>query len=183
DASPWSVATAHLTYLEDREVAWHRHKLATAGNRKTILLSHHQLFSATSAVGVDSAGQKLAVNTRLYEAFQDVLGGVNTWLWGHEHNLTMYDSYLGLARGRCIGAGAVPIRVSENPYTPDPTLVLPPGQSSPPPLNTAVQLGDDGESYNHAYAVLTLRGPAAEIAYYQLPAEGASELLFAEQIG
>jgi hypothetical protein len=182
DASPWSVATTHLTYLEDREVAWQRHKLATGGDRQTILLSHHQLFSATSAVGRNIAGQPLAVNSRLYEAFQDVLGQVALWLWGHEHNLTLYEPYLGLARGRCIGAGAVPIRLSENPYTPDPNLVLPAGQSSPPSLNTAVQLGNDGESYHHAYALLTLRGRAAEVGYYQLPGAGAGELLFAEQV-
>jgi hypothetical protein len=182
DASPWAVATAPLTYLEDREVAWHRHKLATAGDRKTIMLSHHQLFSVTSAVGRNSAGQSLAVNSRLYEAFQDVLDQVSAWLWGHEHNLTLYEPYLGLARGRCIGASAVPIRLSENPYTVDPNLVLPAGQTAPPLLNTAVKLGDDGESYNHAYALLTLRGPAAQIDYYQLRAEGPSELLFSEQI-
>jgi hypothetical protein len=182
DASPWAVATTHLTYLEDREVAWHRHKIATAGNRKTILLSHHQLFSATSAVGRDSAGQALAVNSRLYEAFHDVLGQVSAWLWGHEHNLTLYEPYLGLARGRCIGAGAVPIRVSEMPYNLATDLVLPAGQANPPQLNTAVQLSHDGESYNHAYALLTLRGPTAEIGYYQMAAEGSSELLFSEQL-
>jgi len=34
------------TYLEDSEIKWLEHKVANAQGRKTVLLSHHQLFSA-----------------------------------------------------------------------------------------------------------------------------------------
>jgi len=47
DADPGTVIS-NLTYLDERELAWQRDKIANAGGRKTILLSHHQLFSASA---------------------------------------------------------------------------------------------------------------------------------------
>ena len=44
DNDVFSVNT-NVTCLEPTEEAWHLDKITNAGGRKTILLSHHQLFS------------------------------------------------------------------------------------------------------------------------------------------
>jgi predicted phosphodiesterase len=182
DSDPGTVIS-NLTYLDDQELAWQRDKIANAGGRKTILLSHHQLFSASGGVGNTPDGKPLALNPRLHDAFADVLDQVALWMWGHEHNLVVYDEYAGLKRGRCNGSAAVPTLVAQNPYTPDPNLVLPAGQSGPPLMSTSCRLGNNGEFYYHAYAMLTLKGKAADISYYQIPGENAPrELIFVEQI-
>jgi len=181
DNDPGTVVS-NLTYLDAQEALWHRDKIVNAGGRRTIMLSHHQLFSA-AGVGADDQGRPLAVNPHLYTAFADLLGQVDAWLWGHEHNLILFDSYVGLARGRCIGSGAVPILVNSDPYGINPDLVPPPGQD-PPPINLDVQLSHNGQFYGHGYALLTLRGRAAQIDYYQLMMDdSAGTLLYSEQIG
>jgi predicted phosphodiesterase len=182
DSDPGTILS-NLTTLDDQEVTWHRHKIQQAGGRRTVLLSHHQLFSSASGVGANSAGSALAVNPNLYAAFGDLLGEVALWMWGHEHNLVIFDEYVGLARGRCIGSGAIPTLVDQHPYTPNLDLVLPQGQSSPPHMNLNIQLGTHEQFYNHAYAVLTLAGRAAHVTYYQLLPDGRSEVLFEEPIG
>src|SRR6266498_2370809 len=48
------------TYLEDTEVQWLTDKIKTASSRRTVLLSHHQLFTAFDSVGGDAC-----VNPRL----------------------------------------------------------------------------------------------------------------------
>jgi Calcineurin-like phosphoesterase len=179
DNDPGSVIS-NLTYLDPQELAWHQDKIANAGGRKTILLSHHQLFSAAGSVGNSPEGKPLAVNPFLYGAFSNVMDLIELWIWGHEHNLILFEEYVGLARGRCIGSAAVPTLLEEKPYTPDPSLVLPAGQSSPPIMDPSVRLGDNGEFYNHAYALLTLDGPTASIAYYQVFGDGSSALLHQE---
>ncbi len=182
DADPGTVIS-NLTYLDEHELAWQRDKIANAGGRKTILLSHHQLFCASGGVGNTPDGKPLAVNPRLYDAFADLLGQVALWMWGHEHNLIVYDEYGGLARGRCNGSAAVPTLVEQNPYAPDPNLVLPASQNSPPIMSASCRLGNNGEFYYHAYAMLTLKGKAADISYYQIPGESAPrELIFVERI-
>jgi predicted phosphodiesterase len=182
DSDPGTVIS-NLTHLDKHEVAWHRHKIANAGGRRTVLLSHHQLFCAVGGVGNTEDGKPLAINPHLHNAFADVLDQVDLWMWGHEHNLIVFDEYAGLARGRCIGSAAVPTLLDQNPYRPDPKLVLPAGQSGLPIMNPNVHLGDNGQFYNHGYAMLTLSGRAAEITYYQIPDDGGSSTpLFEEQI-
>ncbi len=136
DADPGTVVS-NLTYLDPQEIAWHQDKIANAGGRKTILLSHHQLFSAANSVGNLPDGKPLAANPFLFGAFANVLDQIELWLWGHEHNSIVFDEYIGLRRGRCIGSAAVPTLLEQNPYTPDPSLELPPGQTSPPIMNPA----------------------------------------------
>jgi predicted phosphodiesterase len=178
DNDPGTVIS-NLTYLDEREAAWHRDKITNAGGRRTILLSHHQLFSAAAAVGA-SDGKPLAVNPHLYTAFADLLGEVALWLWGHEHNLIVFDEYAGLARGRCIGSAAIPTMLDQQPYAPNPNLVIPTGQTSPPLINENVRLADNGQFYSHGYALLTLKGRAATVQYYQVRDDGSGELLYEE---
>jgi hypothetical protein len=96
DHNPITVVS-NMTSLNAKEVDWLLDKIKTAGPRKTILLSHHPLFSAFGAVG-QRGGQGYGYNPNLYTNFQDVLGQVGWWFWGHEHTLAVYEPYMGLQR-------------------------------------------------------------------------------------
>jgi 3',5'-cyclic AMP phosphodiesterase CpdA len=174
DDDVFDVNTA-MTYLEEPELAWHKHRIQNAGGRKTILLSHHQLFSAFSVIGPEQNNGDRSVNTNLQRQFGDVLGQVEAWLWGHEHNLEIYGPYLGLKRGRCIGASAVPIFLEQDPYKSrvgDAIPVL--------PVRLSTTTDDD---YSHCYVILKLDDASgtAKLSYYQDTDE--EELLFEETLG
>ena len=147
-----------MPWLTDVEAQWHLDKVRQAGTRRTVLLSHHQLFSAYEPIG------GAAVNQHLLDTFREVLGQVAAWFWGHEHRLDFYAPYLGLGRGRCLGCSAIPVFVEHDHYDAkfDVPLVPDPGDPGNP-----IRLGDDGTVYNHAYAILRLDGPNATVAYYQ----------------
>ncbi len=163
DFDPLSVTT-NVTYLTTQEAAWHLNKIQNRGKRRTALFSHHQLFSAFEPIG----GK--AVNDRLLDQFKTVLPNINIWLWGHEHRLDIYKPYLGLQRGRCLGCSAVPEFVDPNYFIP---------KFGDVPLQP-IQLANDGSTYDHAYAIMKLNGPQAEICYYQQSAP--TKPLFTEPI-
>jgi hypothetical protein len=159
DFNPFTV-NSNVTYLTDEELRWHREKIQQGNDAglKTVLLSHHQLFSAYEPIGGG------AVNNLLLGQFRDVLGSVAAWFWGHEHRLDIYAPYLGLERGRCLGCSAIPEFVRADYYTAKfdvPLLPDPANQGRP------VMLGDNGTVYNHAYAILSLNGRQAQVSYYQ----------------
>lgn len=190
DCDPGTV-NSNVTFLELQEVDWLRDKLENAGGRQTILLSHHQLFAAFGdGVGKGPDGRAYAYNPRLSEALAPYLGKVALWLWGHEHNFDYFKPYLGLKKGRCVGASAIPSLVSQNPYglIQNPNLQ---GQTALPELDPSLMklsVTNDGV-YFHSYAIVMLRGPQSEtreskIEYYQLDSSehGLSELLGGETI-
>jgi calcineurin-like phosphoesterase family protein len=171
-----------LTYLEDTELAWHKSQIATAGGRRTILLSHHQLFSAFSPIGPQDNGDR-SMNTLLHSQFGDVLDQVEAWLWGHEHNLEIYAPYMGLKRGRCIGCSAVPVFVAQQPYKSCVGGKIPLLPANPAVPGVPVMLGTTGGVYNHGYVILKLddASRAATLSYYQDTDTG--DLLFTEKLG
>ncbi|HUI57706.1 MAG TPA: metallophosphoesterase [Bryobacteraceae bacterium] len=138
------------TFLHDTELTWLADKIQNRGNRRTVLLSHHQLFAAFE----DICGK--AVNDRLNQQVSPLLPNVDLWLWGHEHNLVIYEKYMGIL-ARCIGHGAFPIGLAEIPKTPKfPEVPVKP-----------IRLGDDGTFYNHGYVIMDLAGNSATLSYYQ----------------
>jgi Calcineurin-like phosphoesterase len=186
DTDPYTVNT-NLTYLEQSEIDWHLDKIRgngvgvdtsmnPSGVRGTVLLSHHQLMSFTG-VGNNPAGQPLAVNPNLANAFSPVFKLIDFWLWGHEHDLCIFQQYsMGpgqpLPAGRCVGASAVPIFP---PEAGSPTgLVVPPSESAPPQIVTGTALGNNGTVFNHAYAIVTLDNAALSIDYYQFDSTDAT---------
>ena len=174
DDNPATVAGA-LTYLEDDELAWHCDRI-NEFNGRTILLSHHQLFSAFSPIGSADANEKpSAVNPLLLKAFQKMAGTkrVAAWFWGHEHTLSIYKPFAGLERGRCLGHGAVPVSVIDEIYKPLPGLI------ETPTLLDQSRLATQGGVYNHGYAVLALEADLCRAEYYQATREGR-ELLYSE---
>ena len=75
DFNPFTVNT-NVTSLADEEAAWHRARIAegAAAGRKTVLLSHHQLFSAYEPIGRDTAGSVNAGGTSCASPTQTSLG-------------------------------------------------------------------------------------------------------------
>jgi Calcineurin-like phosphoesterase len=110
-AGPW---------VQPNEVVWHRDKLLNFSGA-TILLSHHQLFTANANINgvVSSESEFPYLNPFLLDSFQPFFrDNVAAWLWGHEHNFVLFQNGLfGLAMGRLLGASAFEELVSESPYT------------------------------------------------------------------
>ena len=186
-AGPW---------LQPTEILWHRDKVENFSGA-TILLSHHQLFSAHGKLnGSLSAYRDVPYfNPFLYEVFYDFLSTkIAGWFWGHEHNLVLYQNNLfGLAKGRLVGCSAYEELTSATPYAvtyPEiPYLLTPPqGQlhSNADPNGIAY--------YNHGYAVIDVGGRAqptdpVTINYYEFPSWGtqappqpASQTVYSEQL-
>jgi hypothetical protein len=151
DYSPISVTDA-LTFVEEDEQEWLEQRVAEFGGQ-TILVSHHQLFSAFSQIGKPRAdGTLLPYNPNLLSLFDRLKakGRIAAWLWGHEHNLCIYGSYLGLERGRCIGHSAIPIFEEEKPYD------LLKGVANPPSIVQGTQLKVRDGAYEHGFAIVSL---------------------------
>jgi hypothetical protein len=177
-----------VTSLVPQEVAWHLDKIThngagvdaganPSGVRGTVLLSHHQLFSFTG-VGKDASGNPMAVNPNLANAFAPVFNLIDMWLWGHEHTLCIFEPYANgpgqaLPKGRCVGASAVPVYLSQAPTAPA-NLALPPGAQAAPQVVPGTTLGDNGTVFNYCYAIVRLNGPALTIDYYQVDSTNAT---------
>jgi hypothetical protein len=165
DYSPLSV-TDTLTYLEPDEEQWHFERIAEFPGR-TILLSHHQPFSAFSQIGAENEeGRLCAHNPRLLASYQKLLSAgrpIPAWFWGHEHSLYVYQPHLDVVRGRCLGHGAIPVFAAEAPYVALPKL------DNPPSLLSSVRIDAAGDVYGNGFAILQLdpTKKAAEVRYYQ----------------
>ena len=142
------------TYLEDTEVAWFKRRLGAAGGRQTVLLSHHQLFSAFEDI---TPGK--GVNDKLNGQIGPLLPQVAIWLCGHEHDCVIYKKQMGVLM-RCIGHGAFPVAI---PAAGEP----PRAPKHPEILVENVNLGNNGGFYNHGYAIMDLDGAIGTISYYQ----------------
>jgi predicted phosphodiesterase len=152
------------TFLEQTEVDWLKDKIAQAGKRKTILLSHHQLFSAFEKIGDQP------VNAELKKQLGDILPQVTVWYWGHEHNLVIYDRFEDVT-ARCIGHGAFPVAVDELGQ-PHPGIGI---------RNIALAPESDGALFQHGYVIINLDGPNAQATYYQFDAKGQEEVVLFEE--
>ena len=139
------------TYLEDSEVAWLQRRLDQAGDRRTMLLSHHQLFTAFEDIGGSSA-----VNDKLQAQTGPLLEKIAIWIWGHEHNLVIYKKQMNIL-ARCVGHGAFPVGLTEVPDRP----------KHPEIATEDFRLAQGKEFYAHGYAIVELNGPNADVSYYQ----------------
>jgi len=178
-----------VTYLDPDEEAWHIDKVRrfTAQGGRTVLLSHHQLFSALEAIGDyrSRPADQQAINPRLFATFQKLqqAGDVAAWFWGHEHKLGIYQPWRGLAKGRCIGHGAIPTFRVDDPYkildglgADRPQPVADPADPSLP-----LQPAADDQVYAHGFAILQLddRDRSATASYYQ---ETSDQAMWVERL-
>lgn len=176
-------ALSAIPSIDPHETDWHHHKLDTADGRKTILLSHYQLFTASGNIGRTEDNRPLALNPVLYQAFAPYLADIDLWLWGHEHNMIAFQPYLGLRKGRCIGSGAIPVALHWQPYQQLPTLALPEGIDAAPQMNLDCQLGHDGDHYHHAFGVLSVDGRRGQMNYFEVAGvEGNAQLIYTESV-
>jgi hypothetical protein len=156
-----SYADSDKPDLAGSQVDWLRHLLAPADRPGTILLSHHQPFSAWEVVTSALAGRVAeAVGERRIEA----------WLWGHEHRCAVYEpgirwgAYQDNAEYTAIvGHGGVPNLVSG-------PAVIPPTQAVDQRYlrwqNTDYYtVADDTWSYG-GFAVIEIEEAAATIQYF-----------------
>jgi hypothetical protein len=164
DYDPFTV-TDVITYLEKDEEDWITDRIAEFDG-KTVLLSHHQLFSSFSQIGPAAQdGSLTPYNPRLLQSYarfaQAAKQPIAAWFWGHEHTLTVYDAYQGLTRGRCIGHGAVPVFDTTDASAPLSRAVNPPALQSTP-------LGMTDHIYMHGFTIIRLGpGATASAEYYE----------------
>jgi hypothetical protein len=162
DSDP--ITVDDVTFVDSQEILWMKDKVKNSGGRKTVLLSHHQLFTAFEKIG----GQ--AVNQNLLPQVKEILPDLTLWLWGHEHNLVIYKEYMNVL-GRCIGHGAFPV-CSTPPYDPPNPGV---------PLEDVKLNLDPTNFYRHGYVLMKLNGTNADLTYIQVNAEtGEENCLFHE---
>lgn len=140
------------TALDPTEAEWLIDKISNAGKRRTILLSHHQLFSTNDQFDGKS------YNQNLYDQVAAILPKVDLWLWGHEHDLVIFGEYKGLKRGRCVGGSAFPVGNFEMPTT---------HVNADVPFDQDVALSKGAAFYQHCYAMIELNGPGAKVSYYE----------------
>jgi hypothetical protein len=182
-----------MVALRDDEAAWHHDKMDRFAGR-SILLSHHQLYSAVQGVGVAQSGptdiNRAWINTALWQQLGAYFGTkVAAWIWGHEHNLGIFqdnyrpadwtadaNAYRTLPKGRCAGHAAIPVQDIEKPYA----------TTYPVPLQQPnLQLGLVDGWYNRGFEILELAGAGHPIRarYFQVAnADPTPLLIYEEQI-
>jgi hypothetical protein len=173
DYNPFTVTEA-LTFIEPDEEDWLVERIREFSG-KTVLLSHHQLFSGFSQIGpASSDGSLTAFNPRLAATLNRFVaaapGRIAAWFWGHEHNLCVYEPYLGLTVGRCIGHGAVPVLTTEAPYTVVDRIVNPPKLMN-------VRLDTDDHVYMHGFTIVRLGLDGSAVAEYYEDKDGMKPIL------
>ena len=175
------------TKLRDSEAAWYRRMLEDAGDRKVLLFSHHQLFSAFANIGTKEKGtHQDNYNQDLLDVFGPYLdkGEITAWFWGHEHLLEIYDPYVGLDKGRCVGHSAFPILALQDPYEVKyPQVPLAPSQHDGQDF---IKLGVSDEVYNHGFVILGLSTDRTGKAnYFEMAGDdssGACRLIYSEEL-
>jgi hypothetical protein len=172
DRDPWTVST-NLTSLTADQEAWLKGVMASAGGRGTILLTHHQLFSAAGSVGTAN-GVLYGISPNLYQQLSPYFDQIAVWLWGHEHNTVIFKPETGLPLGRCIGSASIPMLVVQDPYEPAPGLQGVAGLDVP--CMEPIQLSNNGTDYAHGFAVLSLAPEQATVNYYQVPLPTAEQI-------
>src|SRR6202030_606276 len=122
-------------------------------------------------------GARSASNPHLLRAFNlmSASGRISAWFWGHEHTLSIYDPFVGLQRGRCLGHGAVPVSTLDKLYVPIP------GLDQTPSIAANTQLQQQGGVYAHGYAALAFGTEDCTAEYYQ-DLNGRAALVYSESI-
>lgn len=170
--------------LHSSEEKWLRHKLQAFPGR-TVLLSHHPLFSAHRRLNGTRSGQPQPnLNSALYNSVHPYLDRIAVWMWGHEHSLAIYQEGVhGVARARLIGCSAFETETEDDPYEVR--------YADAPFREPVVRLAIEHGWYDHGFAIITLTGTGATAGYYQFPSWSGTtpsmlpppKLLYQEELG
>jgi Calcineurin-like phosphoesterase len=132
---------------------WLLDKIAGNAAQLTILMSHHQPFSAFSQENADA--KNLRQDAANFFAAAGV-PNVYAWFFGHEHRCTIYDDALSGFRARLIGNGCIPHSA------PDPANLPDPGCQGFKLMNTATNANGDALS---GFVLMKLDGPSIALQY------------------
>jgi 3',5'-cyclic AMP phosphodiesterase CpdA len=156
--------------LVDNEVEWHSDKLKNFSGT-TVLLSHHQLFSANEVL---NDGKRPYLNEDLHKVFQPFYDRVAAWFWGHEHCLIFFkDNQLfdgdtkALKKGRLVGCSAYEESVDDDPYRVNDACKDIAFMDKR--LDRSLYKSSTQELYNHAFALLEISPQNIKVSYYQYP--------------
>jgi hypothetical protein len=126
--------------------------------RRSILLSHHQLFSPYD--------HRVTKGTLLNKT-EALLPQIYAWFWGHEHRCLIMGDHMGI-KARCIGHGSIPSSVPYGePLFPDVPVVKVDERAAP---------DADGTCY-HGFALLRFRADTIDVSYI----DEYGELFFEER--
>jgi hypothetical protein len=132
---------------------WLVDKIKGNNAQQTILLCHHQPFSAFAQENSEAKNLKQDAENLLAAAgVQNVFG----WFFGHEHRCTLYDDAVSGFKARLIGNGCIP----HSP--PVPNQLPDPGCQPFSRMNTGVNANGDALS---GFALLKLNGETIDIQY------------------
>jgi 3',5'-cyclic AMP phosphodiesterase CpdA len=158
--------------LEKSEETWHRDKLDHFAGT-TVLLSHHQLFSANSKI---ADGPRPYLNESLNSVFRPYYDkSVAAWFWGHEHNLVIFkdnqafDEAAALRKGRLVGCSAYEETVAENPYKKADECSKVEYAPDMPELHLSHWATPLQKFYNHAFTLLEITPEKIVAKYYEYP--------------
>jgi len=158
--------------LVTSEAAWHRDKLDHFPGT-TILLSHHQLFSAKQVL---SAGSRPWLNENLQATFEPYFDRIGAWFWGHEHNLIIFKdnqdfpgATRALRKGRLVGCSAYEETLAENPFAVNEACKPVAFMDNMPRLNLSKYRSAKQTFYNHAFALLEVSPQQIKVGYYEYP--------------
>ncbi|MGY4199087.1 metallophosphoesterase family protein [Bradyrhizobium sp. USDA 4520] len=150
----WQILGLDTAYddngLRDPQAKWVEDTVG-ANQQKTMLLSHHQFFSAYEPS--DTVGAVL--RTKLKRVLDS--GRIDAALWGHEHRCIAYSSHGKVRYPRLIGHGGVPVYMTHaeaDPYV------------EPATFEDRRFIGNWPEKWAYmGFAVLDFAGPALTTRY------------------
>jgi hypothetical protein len=135
--------------LKDPQSDWVT-AMTMADGLKTVLLSHHQLFSSRESG--ENVGKVLRAKLgRVLEA-----GKIDAALWGHEHRCMLFEPHENVRYGRLIGHGGVPV------YADKGALLAPASFQDMDFITSKL-----GEHWAYmGFAVLDFDGPSVGVRYF-----------------
>ncbi|SDD78519.1 metallophosphoesterase family protein [Niabella drilacis] len=154
--------------LRNNELKWIKDRLNEFGG-KTIMLSHHQLFSRKAMIDHKSPQyQNTWLDAHFSPYFKDQIAA---WYWGHEHAFAVYyDGLLGLNKGRLLGSSSYEVTdKADDPYEKNyPMVAFAPNMNE----HLVDQTGSDEKKklYSHVGAIMSLKDTEIDVKYYQFPA-------------
>ncbi|MFT4533980.1 MAG: hypothetical protein ACI9P5_001332 [Saprospiraceae bacterium] len=158
--------------LQESELFWHKHKLENFGG-KTILLSHHQLYSVNARINEKGNGGSPYLNDHLYDFFNPYFNKIPAWFWGHEHSLGIFEEGIhGLSKGRLVGNSGFEEFQGEEPYYPNnPDCKVSYKQPIIKVGTTPVKWLDQRHEWNnHGCAMIDFSNVVSpEVSYYEFP--------------
>jgi len=147
--SKWQIIGLDSAYkeygLHKPQLEWLSAQIGVSG-RRSIVLSHHQLFSPYD---------HRVTKSTLLKNTEALLPRIYAWFWGHEHRCVIMGDHFGI-KPRCIGHGSIPSAVPfGEPLFPQVPIVK---------VDERVAPDTDGTCY-HGFALLRFSGDVVDVSY------------------